>query len=110
PAIAGLNAQQRRQYQVRRFDPARSYVASVRAFPINVEVRQVQTFDAAEPPADRAGSTISLEVRQSMILLPKVPMRARHFDQRVGYFTVSRINYGLDQQKAASETFITRWR
>jgi hypothetical protein len=110
PAIAGLNAAQRRQYQVRRFDPARSYVSGIRSFPINVEVRQVQTFDAAEPPGDRTGSTISLEMRQSMILLPKVPMRPRIFDQRVGFFTVQRVNYGLDQQKAATETFITRWR
>jgi len=110
PAISGLTAAQRRQYQVRRFDPARSYVSGVRSFPINVEVRQVQTFDAGEPPGDRTASTISLEMRQSMILLPKVPMRPRYFDQRVGYFTVSRINYGLDEQKAAAQTFITRWR
>src|SRR5207302_679237 len=100
PAISGLSAAERRQYQVRRFDPARSYVSSVRSFPINVEVRQVQTFDAAEPPSDRTGNTISLEMRQSMILLPKVPMRPRVFDQRVGFFTVQRINYGLDEQKA----------
>ena len=88
PGISGLSAAQRRQYQVRRLDPARSYVSSVRSFPINVEVRQVQTFDAAEPPGDRSGGTISLEMRQSMILLPKVPMRPRMFDERVGYFTV----------------------
>jgi len=110
PGISGLNAAQRRQYQVRRLDPARSYVSSVRSFPINVEVRQVQTFDAAEPPGDRGGSTISLEARQSMILLPKVPMRPRIADERVGYFSVERVNYGLDEQKAATETFITRWR
>ena len=58
------------------------------------------------PPSrrgDRAGSTISLEMRQSMILLPKVPMRPRYVDQRVGFFTVTRINYGLDEQKAATE-------
>ncbi len=110
PGISGLSAAQRRQYQVRRFDPARSYVSSVRAFPINVEVRQVQTFDAAEPPGDRAGGTISLEARQSMILLPRTPMKPRVADGRVGYFTVRRINYGLDEQKAATETFITRWR
>jgi hypothetical protein len=109
-AISGLSDAQRRQYQVRRFDPARSFVSSVRSFPINVEVRQVQTFDAAAAPADRSSNTISLEVRQSMLLLPKVPMRPRIADERVGYFTVNRINYGLDQQKAAQETFITRWR
>jgi hypothetical protein len=109
-AISGMPDAARRQYQVRRFDPARSYVASVRAFPINIEVRQVQTFDAGAAPSDRAGSTISLEVRQSMIMLPKVPMRPRIADQRVGFFNVDRINYGLDEQKAATETFITRWR
>ena len=85
-------------------------MSGVRAFPINVEVRHVQTFDASDPPGDRTGGTISLEMRQSIILLPKVPMRPRNFDPRVGYFTVDRVNYGLDEQKAATETFITRWR
>lgn len=110
PGISGLSAAQRRTYGVRRFDPARSYVSSVRSFPINVEVRQVQTFDAATPPSDPSGNTVSLEMRQSMILLPKVPMRPRIDDERVGFFTVSHVNYGLDEQKAAEETFITRWR
>jgi hypothetical protein len=110
PAISGLSAAQRRQYQVRRFDTARSYVSSVRTFPTNVEVRHVQTFDAAEPPSDRAGSTISLEMRQSLVVLPKQPMRPRYADDRVGFFSIERVNYGLDQQKAATQTFIRRWR
>ena len=110
PATSGLNADQRRVYGVRRFDPARSYIGSMRGFPINIEVRQVQTFDAATPPDDRNGGTVTMETRQSMVLLPKVPMRARNFDERVGYFSIQRINYGLDEQKAASQQFITRWR
>ena len=110
PATSGLNADQRRTYGVRRFDPARSYVSSMRGFPINIEVRQVQTFDAATPPDDRNGSTVTMETRQSMILLPRVPMRPRNFDERVGFFSIERVNYGLDQQKAASQQFITRWR
>ncbi|MBL0170583.1 MAG: zinc-dependent metalloprotease [Gemmatimonadaceae bacterium] len=110
PATSGLNADQRRTYGVRRFDPARSYISSMRGFPINVEVRQVQTFDAATPPDDRNGGTVTMETRQSMVLLPKVPMRPRNFDERVGFFSIERVNYGLDQQKAASQQFITRWR
>jgi hypothetical protein len=110
PALSGLTTAQRRTYGVRRFDATRSYVSSVRAFPINVEVRHVQTFDAADPPGDRTGGTVSLEMRQSLVLLPREPMRARNFDERVGFFTVDRVNYGLDQQKAATQTFITRWR
>ena len=110
PATSGLGAAARRTYGVRRFDPARSFISSIRGFPINIEVRQVQTFDAATPPADVNSGTVTMETRQSFVLLPKVPMRPRIFDPRVGFFNVDRINYGLDQQKAATETFITRWR
>ena len=110
PATSGMSADQRRAYGVRRFDPARSYISSVRGFPINIEVRQVQTFDAATPPSDRNGGSVSMETRQSMILLPRVPMRPRNFDPRVGFFSIDRVNYGLDEQKAASQEFITRWR
>ena len=110
PALSGLSPAQRRQYQVRRLDPARSFVNAVKSFPQNVEVRHTQTYDAAEPPADRASGTISLEMRQSIVLLPKSPMRPRYADPRAGFFTVTRVNYGLDVQKADSQSFIRRWR
>jgi len=110
PGISGLNAAQRRQYQVRRFDPARSYISTVKSFPLNIEVRHTQTFDAAEPPSDRTGGTISLEMRQSIVLLPKQPMRPRYADERIGFMSVERVNYGLDEQKAATQKFVRRWR
>ncbi len=110
PGISGLGAAQRRQYQVRRLDPARSFVSAVKSFPLNVEVRHTQTFEAGEPPGDASSGAISLEMRQSVVLLPRSPMRPRYADPRAGFFTVSRINYGLDEQKAAEQTFIRRWR
>ncbi|HEX4931737.1 MAG TPA: zinc-dependent metalloprotease, partial [Gemmatimonadaceae bacterium] len=110
PALSGLSAAQRRTYQVRRLDPARSFIDAVRSYPLNVEVRHTQTFDAAEPPSERDAGSISLAMSQSLVLLPKVPMRPRYADARVGFFTVERVNYGLDEQKAASQEFIRRWR
>ena len=110
PALSGLTSQQRTQWQVRRLDPARSFVSTARSYPLNVEVRHTQTFEAGAPPSDRAGGTITLEMRQSLVLLPRVPMRPRYADPRAGFFTVDRINYGLDEQKAATESFIARWR
>ncbi len=111
PAISGMTAAQRRQYQVRRLDPARSYINAVRSFPLNIEVRHTQTYDAAEPPPpDRSGSTITIEMSQSIVLLPKEPMRPRYADARVGFFSIERVNYGLDEQKAGSQRFIRRWR
>ena len=110
PTLSGLSAAQRRTYQVRRLDPARSFVTAVRSFPLNIEVRHTQTFDAAEPPGDQRSGAVSLEMRQSLVLLPRVPMRPRYADARVGFFTVDHVNYGLDVLKAQSRTFIRRWR
>jgi hypothetical protein len=110
PGIGGLTSAQRRQYQVRRLDPARSFVNAVHSYPLNVEVRHTQTFDAGEPTDDRSGGTITLVMRQSIVVLPRQPMRPRYADDRVGFFSVSRVNYGLDEQKAATQKFIRRWR
>ncbi|HEX8362218.1 MAG TPA: zinc-dependent metalloprotease [Longimicrobium sp.] len=110
PALSGLTTAQRDLYKVRRLDPARSFVNTVRSYPLNVEVRHTQTFEATAPPSDRTGGTLTLEMRQSLVLLPREPMRARYADERAGYFTVDRVNYGLEEQRAARESFITRWR
>ncbi|MDT8340339.1 MAG: zinc-dependent metalloprotease [Longimicrobiales bacterium] len=110
PALGGLNQNQRRNYGVRRLDPDRSFITRMRAFPENVEVRHTQTFDATSPPGDASTGTITLGMSQSLVLLPEEPMRPRYADPRVGYFSVQRINYGLDEQKAATQTFIRRWR
>jgi hypothetical protein len=110
PALSGLSTQQREQFKVRRLDPARSFVNAARSYPLNVEVRHTQTFEATAPPSDRAGGTITLEMRQSLVLLPRVPMRPRYADPRAGFFGVERINYGLDEQAAETESFIARWR
>jgi hypothetical protein len=110
PAISGLTQAQRRTYQVRRLDPARSFINWARSFPLNVNVRHTLTFEAGAPPSDAEASTISMEMNQSLVLLPTVPMMPRYADERAGFFTLSQINYGLDEQKAETQTFIRRWR
>ncbi|MXX71379.1 MAG: zinc-dependent metalloprotease [Gemmatimonadetes bacterium] len=110
PALSGLSPDQRRTYQVRRLDADRSFIGSVRSYPLNLNVRHTLTYDAGAPPTDLRANTVSLEMNQSLVLLPAEPMRPRYADPRVGYFTVDRINYGLDEQKAATEAFIRRWR
>ena len=110
PHISGLSPAQRRTYGVRRLDPGRSYISRMRSYPLNVNVRHTLTYDASSPPTDERANTVTIEMNQSLVLLPSEPMRPRYADPRVGYFSVSRINYGLDEQKAATETFIRRWR
>ena len=108
--LSGLSSAQRSSYQVRRLDPDRSYISRMRSYPLNVNVRHTLTYDAGAPPSDPQANTVTMEMNQSLVLLPAEPMRPRYADPRVGYFTVERINYGLNEQKAATETFIRRWR
>ncbi|MDO6490043.1 MULTISPECIES: zinc-dependent metalloprotease [unclassified Cellulophaga] len=110
PAISGLSSRLRKTYKVKRLDPKRSFINSVKSFPENIEVKQDFTFNASEPSTLRSTESISLQVNQSMILLPEQPMQPRISDPRVGYFTVSQYDFGSDELKADEKTYIRRWR
>ncbi len=110
PAIGALDPERRREYGVRRLDPERSFISSARAYPLNVEVRHTQTFEATSPPSDEHVGAVTIEMNQSLVLLPREPMRPRHADERVGYFTIRQTNFGSADQKAPEQRFIRRWR
>ena len=109
-AISGLPSYLRNMYQFRRFDSARSYIDTVRTFPQNVETRHVMTYEVLNAPSAQNTNTLSLLMNQSMILLPKEPMKPRHYDYRVGWFTLNQLDFGSDEQKAATRSLIRRWR
>ncbi|GAB4164230.1 MAG: zinc-dependent metalloprotease [Winogradskyella sp.] len=109
-AISGLPAFIRKQYKVRSLDKSRSFINSVHSYPKNIEVIQDFTFNAAEPPSNSSAETISLQMNQSMILLPEEPMQPRYFDERVGWFTLSQYDYGSEELKADEKTYIRRWK
>ncbi len=106
----GLPSFRREQYRVRRLDTDRTYIESAKSYPLNIEIRHVLSYDAAEPPSNSAAGTISVEMNQSMILLPEDPMQPRLCDQRVGFFSVTMTDYSRDAQKAEERCYITRWR
>ncbi|HEX9610528.1 MAG TPA: zinc-dependent metalloprotease [Gemmatimonadales bacterium] len=110
PAISPLGTQARTTYRVRRLDPRRTLIDYARSYPLNVEVRHTLTFEAGEPPSDADAGTITVQLQQSLVLLPAVPMRPRYADPRVGWFGLTQVNFGLDEQKAATQRFIQRWR
>lgn len=110
PAISGLSRQQRTRFGVRRLDTDRTFIDRSGSYPLNVDVTHTLTFEATEPPSDANTGTISMQMHQSMVLLPAEPMRPRYADPRVGWFTVTQVNFGLDEQKAATQRFLRRWR
>lgn len=100
-------------------DANRSFIEKALSFPTNVEVEATLTY----PPAPAAGpaaapnpfaptvsGTASLVMRWSMIRLPEKPMMARRFDKRVGFFSLSQIDYGRPEQRSETRNYIVRWR
>ena len=110
PSISGLSPRLRSEYKVRSLDKDRSFINSVKSFPENIEVKQDFTYTAAQPPSNGSVGSISLQMNQSMILLPKEPMQPRLHDPRVGFFTVDQIDYSSAALKADQKTYIRRWR
>lgn len=83
----------------------KSYVKSVRTFPINTELRSVKTYthqDSDDP--------LTFEINCSLVLLPKDPMQPRYYDERVGYFTSSYTDFDTNPQGIKSVRMIARWR
>ena len=109
-SLIGLASFQRSAYGVRRLDGDRTYIVRANAYPRNVEVRRVVTYDATQAPSNASGNTMSMEMHHSMLLLPDDPMEPRLCDERVGYFSNTRTDFGLDTQRAETRCFITRWR
>lgn len=106
----GVPKSAREQYKVRRLDGDRSFISGVKSFPENTDVETVLTYQAQEPPSNEATGTLSVAMNHSFVLLPKEPMQPRLCDDRVGYFSVERTDYSADEQRAAEECVIARWR
>ena len=91
-------------------DERRSFIERVAAFPNNLEIEATQT---ATPEAEgRSGPipAVSIVAHWSMIRLPDPPMRPRMFDDRVGYYSVSRTDFGMSGARAPTLRYITRFR
>ncbi|MCU0240510.1 MAG: DUF5117 domain-containing protein, partial [Pyrinomonadaceae bacterium] len=110
----------RQRLNATALDPTRSYIERVSPYPENIEVETTHTYTRIAPPAGLPApiapttgmnpGSATVVLHYSMVKLPENPMMPRLFDERVGYFSRSLIDYGREDQKAVTRTFITRWR
>jgi hypothetical protein len=106
----GYPQARRKSYKISSLDSKKSFIESIKSYPQNIESRHVKTYKSSAPPSNSSLGSVSLEINNSMILLPKVPMKKRYFDQRVGWFARSQVDYGLDNQESESLKYLDRWR
>lgn len=109
----------KQNFRLTMFQKDRSYINKISTFPMNTEIKTVKTYDVASPTAPMPGvfipagvdaGTVTMEFNISMVLLPKVPMRKRYFDQRVGFFANGITSYGEESKTVENEVFAIRWR
>ena len=118
----------RTRLRARGFDASRSFIEKTKSFPTNIEVAVSQTYTSPpdvtpggggggpQPQPNpfaqgmRAGTNATVVMHYSMVKLPENPMMPRLFDERVGYFAVRKVDYGVDEHRAPQRTYITRWR
>lgn len=97
----------------------RSYIQDMRSYPTNVEIKTVKTY--AQTAASQQGSApqmgggaasgfVTVELNTSLVLLPKVPMKPRYFDPRVGYFAIGYTDFDSNPQGVKEIEMVKRWR
>lgn len=100
-------------------DAARSYVEQARAFPGSLRVDAVHTYNQMPPVAPPIPGLVlppvpprsaSVSVAYNLVKLPAQPMMPRLLDERVGFFSVARIDFGSDAHESKRERLIKRWR
>lgn len=119
----GLGAINKQRFKLKGQVKDASFINSMKAYPINVEVRTTKTFDIVPPsispgssqsgtylPSGSSSGFVTMELNTSIILLPLVPMQKRVFDSRVGYFSNQYGVFEEESQKADKVTFAVRWR
>jgi hypothetical protein len=120
--ITGFDAAARKAMFLGGAAPDRSFILSASSFAQNIEIKTIKTFsvgaapkttegntDASAAPASTA-SNVTMELSNSVMLLPKHQMSARHADPRVGYYSENYKVFSDAQQKVEEKTFIVRQR
>ena len=114
-----------KMYSLGGLQSDRTFVDTMKVFPINIEVGTTRTYAVApaspqpsaggrpmirrRSPASTTGS-VTIGLNTSMVLLPKEPMRKRLWDERVGYFTTRVTYFNDDQHKTDREQIVARYR
>lgn len=114
--ILFFEARTKRALGLTAMTPPASYISEVKSFPGNVEIKTVKTYTKSSAPPipgmSGGGSTgpATFELNTSLVLLPAVPMKARHFDDRVGYFATGYTDFDANPQGVKKVSMITRWK
>ena len=97
----------------------KSYLISIKSYPINIEIKALKTYSRAPAmpglggpggPGAPTGGNLTFELNSSIVLLPKVAMHQRQFDNRVGYFTTGYVDFDANPQSVETINIAQRYK
>ena len=108
--ITSFSASDRTVVGVGTVQADRSFIDTIKTYPINLEMRTLRTYGmtSGKTPTSKAGSA-TVGMTTSLVLLPRKPMMPRMADDRVGFFN-SKITQYTDDDKPEHEAYISRYR
>lgn len=108
--ITSFSNNDRTQLGIGSVQSDRTFVDTVKTYPINVEIQTLRTYSmtSGKAPTSQAGAA-TLSLNTSLVLLPEVPMQARLFDERVGYFN-NKVTQYSDDDAPEHDAIISRYR
>ncbi|MDR1887290.1 MAG: zinc-dependent metalloprotease [Prevotellaceae bacterium] len=109
--ILYFNPNTKKNLSVGAIQNDKSYVVSIKPYPVNIEIHTVRTYSkTAAPNTDASTLPVSYELNSSMLLLPEKPMKSRYMDARVGFFARRFVSFDANPQGIKEQAVITRWR
>ena len=108
--ITSFSNNDRTQLGIGSVQSDRTFVDTVKTYPINVEIQTLRTYSmtSGKAPTSQTGAA-TLSLNTSLVLLPEVPMQARLFDDRVGYFN-NKVTQYSDDDAPEHDAIISRYR
>ena len=110
PGFNIIRSYEKDNYKMGGVDKKRSFIDSARSFPRNTEILHTLTFSVNKAPRGNRTKTFSFQINHSIIALPDDPMSVRYEDERVGWFTLNKINYSSEKLKSDSYNIVRKWR
>ena len=119
--ILDFAANAKNVFQVGGQQTDKSYIVSVKTYPLNVEIKTVKTYSKSSgggfgtptplPFASTGGGQLlTMELNSSLVLLPGTIMQKRFLDPRVGFFERRYTDFDANPQGIKDVIIAVRWR
>ena len=108
--ISAFSQQARTQLKVGGLQDDRTFIDTIKTFPINIEVSTLRTY-SSNPERTLASQKgfLTLSLNTSIVELPETPMQPRLADERVGYFNKRLVTFS-DRETSKHDAIVSRYR